>query len=88
MVLLEAMESRVPIVSTDVGDAATLLDGTPSRVVPPSEPSRLAAALADTLDALDRGDDLTSAGAMIVRQHYSSAAWADELVSRYRAATE
>lgn len=87
VVLLEAMESRLPIVSTDVGDVASLLEDTPSRIVPPGEPKAFAEALADTLDCIDAGQDLASAGADLVRSRYSSAAWADDLLRRYRAVT-
>jgi glycosyltransferase involved in cell wall biosynthesis len=86
MVLLEAMECGLPIVSTDVGDVGILLHETPSRVVAPGEPDAFAAALQATLDDLDAGRDLTSAGSSLVRRRYSSAVWADELLRCYRAA--
>src|SRR5690606_23393267 len=87
MVLLEAMACRLPIVSTDVGDVASLLATTPSRVVPPDQPRALAEALAGALAEIDAGCDLTSAGAELVRSNYSSAAWADAVVDHYVAVT-
>lgn len=87
MVLLEAMECRLPIVSTDVGDVASVLGATPSRIVPPDQPRALAAALGHALAELEADRDLTSAGADLVRRDYSSAAWAEAVFHLYVAVT-
>lgn len=86
MVLLEAMDSRLPVVSTDVGDVARLLEDTAGRLVTPGEPSALTAALRDALVDLDHGRDLASAGAHVVHEQYSSLRWAHEVLTHYRAA--
>ena len=50
MALLEAMAARVPIVATAVGGVPEIVDETTARLVPPGDPSRLAAAIAEVLD--------------------------------------
>lgn len=65
----EAMACAVPCVVSDVGDAATLI-GDGGRVVPPQD----SAALADAIEALLAGGELTSLGARArarIERHYS-----------------
>jgi len=83
MVLLEAMESELPIVSTDVGDVGAVLDDSAARVVPPGDPGALADGLVEALADLDVGRDLTTAAVRTVRERYSSAGWACQLYDRY-----
>jgi glycosyltransferase involved in cell wall biosynthesis len=85
MALLEAMDAGTAVVATDVGDVGRVLEGTPSRVVPPGEPAALAEAMVDTLRDLRAGRDLVSAGRAVVSNHYSSTAWADRVLDHYRA---
>ena len=52
--LVEAMLAGVPVIATDTGAAAEILDGgAAGTLVPPRRPDRLAAALADLLDTPD-----------------------------------
>ncbi len=54
LVLLEAAALGRPMVSTDVGLARTVIEGTTGRVVPVGDAAALAAAMSDVLDAADR----------------------------------
>jgi glycosyltransferase involved in cell wall biosynthesis len=83
MALLEAMQAETPIVATDVGDIAEVLQGTPSRVVAPGDADALADAMVATVDDIRAGLDLTTAGAFVVSERYSSATWADRVLDHY-----
>ena len=54
MVIGEAMAAGTPVVATDVGDSALVLDD-PRRTVPPRDPIALASAIKRVL-ALEAGD--------------------------------
>ncbi len=85
MVVLEAMACETPVVATDVGDVARILDdGRSGRVVPMDHPAALAAALADVLaDPVDAAA-LARAGRERVQQLYSAQAMAQRYLALYR----
>jgi glycosyltransferase involved in cell wall biosynthesis len=85
LVLLEAMQWRVPVVATAVGAIPELLDGGHrGRLVAPGD----LAAMTDALQSLMSGDTGTTgvaAAADAVTGHYSSARMAQEYLSAYGA---
>jgi glycosyltransferase involved in cell wall biosynthesis len=81
MVLLEAMHARVPIVATRVGGVPDLLDDSMARLVAPSDPAALAAALrASIADDAERAARAVRAEARA--EEFSPEQW----VARYRLA--
>lgn len=63
-VVAEALRLGRPLVATAVGPVPDLvIDGVTGRLVPPSDPAALAAAIGDLLDAPERAAQLGSAGA-------------------------
>lgn len=62
MVLLEAMALGVPIVATDVGDIAAMLESRAGIVVPPRDPAALRAACAELLEDPGKRAELGAAG--------------------------
>jgi glycosyltransferase involved in cell wall biosynthesis len=83
MALLEAMQAATPVVATDVGDVAEVLENTPSRVVAPGDVEALADAMVATVADIGGGRDLTSAGCAVVAERYSSEAWAHRVLDHY-----
>jgi glycosyltransferase involved in cell wall biosynthesis len=85
MVLLEAMACATPVVATDVGDVARMLDnGRCGRVVPVDQPGALAQALAEVLSDRACAAALASAGRNRVQQHYSAQTMAQRYLALYR----
>ena len=73
--LLEAMAAGRPIVATDVGaNRRVLADGDFGVLVPASDASALAAAIADALDDWDISVQTADACVRHVRRHYSRGA--------------
>jgi len=83
-VVLEAMACGVPVAATDVGDVAEVV-GSCGKVVPPSDPGALAAAV-ETLLGLDEAAcrALGTAARERVERHYSLAATAELYAAIYR----
>ncbi|MBC7905455.1 MAG: glycosyltransferase [Rhodospirillaceae bacterium] len=83
-VVAEAMACAVPCVATDVGDCADIV-GEPSRLVPPSEPAQLAAAMAAVL-ALPPSDRVAEGerGRQRIIDHFSVAAMAERSLEVFR----
>ena len=70
-VVAEAMSYGKPVISTDVGDAATIIGDT-GMVVPPRDPEALAGAMRTLLDLPpDRYIDLARAARERIRKEYS-----------------
>jgi len=79
--LLEAMARGVPVVTTDVdGNRELVDDGATGLLVPPKDPARLAAALAEVLGDPARADGMARAARSLVEERYSF----DRLVERKR----
>jgi len=80
-VLAEAMACATPCVSTDVGDAATILGAT-GRVVPTRDPEALADAIADLLTERDGPDwaNRCASARQRVADHFSI----ERMVTNYR----
>ncbi len=73
-VILEAMASGLPVVTTGAGGPAEIVvDGETGIVVPPRDPDALAAALAEMLDDPERARAMGAAGRLRVEQRFSLA---------------
>jgi glycosyltransferase involved in cell wall biosynthesis len=84
LVLLEAMQWRVPILATAVGAIPELLEeGRLGRLIAPCDPAALAAGLHNLMSEDAKPKD--GAGAHAVWQRYSSQRMADEYFSAYGA---
>jgi glycosyltransferase involved in cell wall biosynthesis len=83
--LLEAMAAGVPVVATSVGDVPRTL-GSAGLLVPPGDPTALAAALTQALAS----DEWRAEQSAILQQRahagYSEQRWAEEMMRVYRAA--
>jgi glycosyltransferase involved in cell wall biosynthesis len=87
LVLLEAMQWRVPILATSVGAIPELLDeGRRGRLTPPNDLAALTLGLQGMMSTGEGAADRDVAAAhAAVSQHYSSARMADEYFSAYGA---
>jgi glycosyltransferase involved in cell wall biosynthesis len=89
MVLLEAMAHRLPVVVTDVGACAEVVQhGLSGLVVPPGRPDLLADALGELLKNPDKRAALGSAARQRIEEHYSIGAVAAEHLQVYRSLLE
>lgn len=83
--LLEAMAAGLPVVTTDAGGSAEIVeDGVSGRVVPRGDPAALATALGDVLGAPERALALGKQAATRVREHYSLRAMIEAMETTYR----
>jgi glycosyltransferase involved in cell wall biosynthesis len=82
-VIVEALASGLPVVSTTVGGIPELVGAGSGRLVPPDDPTALAEALQCTLDDLDVFD--RSAIASAARQRYSLEVVGEQLTRIYDA---
>jgi glycosyltransferase involved in cell wall biosynthesis len=88
-VLLEAMASGLPAVSTAVGGALELIaDGENGLLVPPHEPEALASALLSLLADAGLRSDVGRNARTTVQQRYSWAAVAERYLACYEQAVE
>lgn len=83
-VLGEALACGVPVVCTDIGDAARVV-GDAGRVVPPRNPAALAAAIAELLGDAELRRRLGAAGRQRVVAEFSIERVADRYVALYEA---
>lgn len=73
MSVLEAMAAGLPVVATDVGDVARLVDdGATGYLVPPQSPDDLAAALRKLITDPHRSSEMGAAGRDRVEQRFSA----------------
>jgi glycosyltransferase involved in cell wall biosynthesis len=83
--LLEAMTAGVPVVATRVGDVPHAL-GSAGLLVPPGDPTALAAALTQALTSSDWRVEQSAILQQRASSGYSEERWADEMMRVYRAA--
>ena len=87
LVLLEAMQWRVPIVATSVGAIPDLLDGGRRGIlVPPNDLTALASGLSAILSSTSRGADAPEAEFEQTCDRFSSLRMHEEYLDAYRAA--
>jgi glycosyltransferase involved in cell wall biosynthesis len=82
--LLEAMESSVPCIATDVGgNPEIVVDGVTGRVVPSEDPERLAQAILDLVADREGARRMGEAGRRRVIEKFTVAAMAAQVVKSY-----
>ncbi|MGA2285820.1 MAG: glycosyltransferase family 4 protein [Dehalococcoidia bacterium] len=82
---MEAYMAGVPVVATAVyGTPEVVLDGWTGLLVPPGEPGRLAAALADLLRDVSRQQAMAEAGRRLVHERFSLETMLEATDSYYR----
>jgi glycosyltransferase involved in cell wall biosynthesis len=79
LVLMEALAERRPVVATDVGSVAEVLQGDCGSVVPPCDPAAMATSVASLLTDPERGRAQARRGAERVRIHYDREAGLERL---------
>lgn len=85
--VLEAMASGLPVVATDVGDVARVVeDGVTGRVVPARDPAALAVALAPLLGSAELRGRMGAAGRERVEQRFSAQSTCAAVTEVYAAA--
>jgi len=86
MVLLEAMASGLPCVTTEVGTGTSWLvqDGVTGCVVPPNDPAALAGALGGLFDNPERRRVMGLAGRRRVEAHFTEQRMIDRVMAVYR----
>jgi len=85
--VLEAMSAELPIVATNVGDNAYLLDNDAGILVPPGQPAQLAAAICSLLTDPEKAAQLKQSAGERVATNYNPAAWRQQLLHIYAQVT-
>ncbi len=86
LVILEAMATSVPVVSTAVGGIPKVIVHNENGVLVPSgDETAMSAALAELRNHPERAKSLGWAGQQLVREQYSSGRMADEYLAMYEA---
>ena len=85
IVLLEAMASGLPCVSTELGTGTSWLvqDGVTGRVVPPQDPAALAAALRELVDDPGKRRAMGQAGRLRVETEFTQALMTQRVMAVY-----
>jgi|GEM_PF-2000009 len=84
LAVLEAMAEEKAVVATSVGGISELVvDGITGLLVPPGEPTRLAAAIADLIDHPEMRASMGRAGRERVVRHFTLRAEVESLQDRY-----
>jgi glycosyltransferase involved in cell wall biosynthesis len=84
-VLLEAMAAKLPVVATSVGGVPEMVDNEVSALlVPPGDPSAMAAALARILTGPELADKLTENASALAATRYSPESHAESLLKIYQ----
>ncbi len=82
--IVEAMAASLPVVATDVGgNAEAVQDGVSGFIVPPEDPTALAAAIARLLSDPSRAKAMGAAGAQRVADKFTTEAMMKETVATY-----
>ncbi|MBT3390743.1 MAG: glycosyltransferase [Chloroflexi bacterium] len=85
LAILEAMSAGLPIVATDVGDIAHIVNAQRGLVVPPHKPKAIADALAQLLSDPDQRRAFGKAGMVYVAREHNALAWTQYLLDTYEA---
>lgn len=89
LVVAEALHLGRPVVATAVGPVPSMVvDGETGRLVPPSDPEALAAAIGDLLADPARAAELGRAGAKLVAPHFDTDALVRRVEEVYELVTE
>ncbi len=88
MVLLEAMAAGCPVVATDVGGVAEVLDGGCGAIVPPDDPAAIAAAVLKLLSFPDEARRMAEAGRKRAKEAFSVERMVRETMDIYREVLE
>jgi len=87
LVILEAMATQVPVVSTGVGGIPKVIEtGVSGLLVPPSDDDAMRAALLRLRDNPQEAASIALAGRGLAQREYSSERMADEYLALYRSA--
>jgi L-malate glycosyltransferase len=81
--ILEAMASGLPVVVTDVGDSASVVDSNVGIVVPPRQPEALATALLRLSEDPAARFAMGVAGRVHVQTHHDRSRWVEAMVAFY-----
>jgi glycosyltransferase involved in cell wall biosynthesis len=81
--ILEAMASGLPVVVTDVGDSASVVDTSAGIVVPPQRPEELGAALLRLVDDPAERATMGAAARSHVQTHHDRSRWVEAMAAFY-----
>jgi glycosyltransferase involved in cell wall biosynthesis len=84
LVLFEAMAAGVPIVATDVGGVGDVVSEAEACLVPPKDPSALAACLRDIHAGRLRTRERVTAASKCLVEHFGTEQWIDRHVEVYQ----